>query len=61
MAEIAQRRGGNWCTAMLGRSFPGIRHVSTVDGWTLIVTDTRNLDPALPHRIVEERAATQAV
>ncbi|MEV7887457.1 hypothetical protein ACWD3I_25730 [Streptomyces sp. NPDC002817] len=59
MEEVAARRGGDWCTAVLGRRFPGIRHVSTVDGWMLIVADTKSLEPPLPPRIVEERQAAE--
>nr|WP_119589931.1 hypothetical protein [Streptomyces scabiei] len=59
MEEVAARRGGDWCTAVLGRSFPGLRHVSTVDGWMLIIGDTQGLEPPLPPRIVEERQAAE--
>lgn len=59
MEEVAARRGGDWCTAVLGRGFPGIRRVSTVDGWMLIVADERGLEPPLPPRIVEERQAAE--
>ncbi|MCG8971779.1 hypothetical protein [Streptomyces sp. CL12-4] len=59
MEEVARRRGHDWCTAVLGRSFPGIARSSGVDGWTLIVADELHLDPPLPPRIVEERKRRQ--
>ncbi|MGY4936239.1 hypothetical protein ACWD7T_35225 [Streptomyces sp. 900116325] len=59
MYEVASRRGGNWCTAVLGRDFPGIDYVSSVDGFTLIAADELALDPPLPTRIVEQRKRTQ--
>ncbi|MGA5127692.1 hypothetical protein ACPCAG_30875 [Streptomyces pseudogriseolus] len=59
MTEVATRRGADWCTAVLGRSFPGVTRISTVDGWTLIGADELNLDPPLPRRIAEEREADE--
>lgn len=59
MTEVATRRGADWCTAVLGRGFPGVTRISTVDGWTLIGADELNLDPPLPRRIVEEREAAE--
>lgn len=60
MSEVVQRRGGDWCTAVLGRSFPGLRYTDTVDGWMLLLADERGLDPALPDRIVKARQAEEA-
>lgn len=57
--EVARRRGGDWCVAVLGKSFPGVRSISTVDGWTLIVADERDLNPPLPTRILEDRKRAQ--
>lgn len=59
MYDVAARRGRDWCTAVLGRSFPGIDRVSSVDGWMLVAADELNLDPPLPRRIVEEREAAE--
>ncbi|MEU1592804.1 hypothetical protein ABZ468_08060 [Streptomyces sp. NPDC005708] len=59
MQEVAQRRGYDWCTAVLGFSYPGIMRISTPDGWTLIIADELRLDPPLPTRIVEERKAAE--
>jgi hypothetical protein len=59
MYEVAERRGRDWCTAVLGRHFPGIDYVSSVDGWTLITADELQLDPPLPTRIVEARRRSQ--
>ncbi|MFE1206292.1 hypothetical protein ACFW5V_31915 [Streptomyces sp. NPDC058762] len=56
MYEVAQRRGRDWCTAVLGHSFPGIDHSTSTDGWTLIVADELRLDPPLPDRVVRQRA-----
>lgn len=59
MYEVAARRGYDWCTAVLGRGFPGIDRVSSVDGWMLVSADELNIDPPLPRRIVEEREAAE--
>lgn len=59
MYEVAERRGYDWCTAVLGHSFPGVDRSSTVDGWTLIFADELRLDPPLPPRIVEQRKLRQ--
>ncbi|MFF4057691.1 hypothetical protein ACFYZ0_18280 [Streptomyces sp. NPDC001708] len=59
MTEVSARRGRDWCTAVLGRGFPGIDRVSSVDGWMLVAADELNLDPPLPRRIVEEREAVE--
>ncbi|CAM5236699.1 hypothetical protein [Streptomyces griseomycini] len=57
--EVARRRGGDWCAAVLGKGFPGAYALSTVDGWMLIVADERGLNPPLPARIVEDRRHAQ--
>jgi hypothetical protein len=36
MQDVIQRRGGDWCTAVLGRPFQGLRHTYSGDGWMLI-------------------------
>ncbi|MFJ4880170.1 hypothetical protein ACIP93_33850 [Streptomyces sp. NPDC088745] len=60
MEDVIQRRGGDWCTAVLGRHFPGLRHTPSVDGFTLLVADERGLEPELPESIVQARAAEKA-
>ncbi|MFB8120535.1 hypothetical protein ACFQ6U_13850 [Streptomyces sp. NPDC056465] len=60
MEDVIQRRGGDWCTAVLGRHFPGLRHTPSVDGFTLLVADERGLEPELPKSIVQARAAEKA-
>lgn len=57
--EVARRRGGDWCAAVLGMGFPGAYALSTVDGWMLIVADERDLNPPLPARILEDRKHAQ--
>ncbi|MEU2969066.1 hypothetical protein ABZ687_29315 [Streptomyces ardesiacus] len=56
MYEVAKRRGRDWCTAVLGHSFPGIDHSTSTDGWTLIVADELRLDPPLPDPVVRQRS-----
>jgi hypothetical protein len=60
MEDVVNRRGGDWCTAVLGRPFPGIRHVPSADGWMLILADERGIEPELPARIVEVRRVEEA-
>ncbi|MEV8344583.1 hypothetical protein [Streptomyces niveus] len=60
MEDVVQRRGADWCTAVLGRHFPGLRHTPSVDGFTLLVADERGLEPELPESIVKARAAEEA-
>ncbi|MGW0032991.1 hypothetical protein ACWDXD_24640 [Streptomyces sp. NPDC003314] len=60
MEDVVQRRGRDWCTAVLDRPFPGLDRVPSRDGWMLILADERGLEPALPDRIVQERRAAEA-
>lgn len=60
MEEVARRRGGAWCSAVLGRPYTGIRAISTTDAWMLLVADERGLNPPLPARMIAEREAQQA-
>ncbi|GAA2439578.1 hypothetical protein [Streptomyces glaucus] len=55
MQEVVQRRGGDWCTAVLGRPFRGLRSTGTREGWMLILADERGLTPELPARVLEDR------
>jgi hypothetical protein len=59
MYEVADRRGNDWCTAVLGHSFPGIDRSSSVDGWMLVLADAMELDPPLPPSVVEARKRRQ--
>ncbi|MFK0159166.1 hypothetical protein ACIQVK_44735 [Streptomyces sp. NPDC090493] len=60
MEDVVQRRGADWCTAVLGRHFPGLRRAPSEDGFLLIVADERGLEPDLPESIVKARAAEEA-
>lgn len=55
MEEVAGRRGYDWCSAVLGRGFPGVARVPGTEAWMLIVADERGLEPPLPQRIVDSR------
>lgn len=57
LTEIIGRRGHDWCTAVLGYPFPGLRHTPGSEAHMLVVADEENLRPPLPDRIVAERAA----
>lgn len=58
--DLVHRRGRDWCTAVLGHPYAGIRSTSHTDSCTLLVADERGLEPPLPPRIVEERKAREA-
>lgn len=60
MEDVVQRRGADWCTAVLGRHFPGLHRAPSEDGFMLIIADERGLTPELPERIVKARAAEEA-
>lgn len=55
-AEVVQRRGHDWATAILGYPFEGFRGVSRVQHQLLQLADQADLDPPLPAWIVEGRA-----
>ena len=55
LATLAVTRGTDWCTSVLGRSFPGIRGASTTEVFMLLVADERGLTPPLPPYIAESR------
>lgn len=57
--RVAAARGRDWCTAVLGTSFGGIRHVGTTDAQMLVVADGMGLDPPLPPHVLEGRRAHQ--
>ncbi|WP_328491276.1 hypothetical protein [Streptomyces zaomyceticus] len=56
MEDVIRHRGGDWCTAVLGRPFPGLGRVPSRDGWLLVLADERGLKPALPQFVVQARA-----
>lgn len=60
MNEVAERRGIDWCTAVLGYVFPGVGRISSVDGWMLVRADQMELDPPLPPSVVEARERRKA-
>ncbi|WP_331726280.1 hypothetical protein [Streptomyces sp. NBC_00470] len=60
MQDVIQRRGYDWCTAVLGRPFPGLRYAPSADGHMLVVADERGLEPELPQRIRQARAEEEA-
>ncbi|MER6616303.1 hypothetical protein [Streptomyces xantholiticus] len=55
MEAVAHRRGHNWCTAVIGRTFGGIAYTPSTDAFMLLVADGMGLEPPLPQRIVEAR------
>lgn len=55
--EVARRRGFDWCTAVVGRSYCGLRTVTSTEAELLVLADMRDLNPPLPPRIVADREA----
>jgi hypothetical protein len=55
-AAAAARRGSDWCTAVLGRPYPGPRRLTVVQGRLLELADEAGVDPPLPDWIVQARA-----
>lgn len=58
---IANRRGADWCTAVLGRPHGPYERRSHLEEYILIVADRENIDPALPEWIEQARAEGQRV
>lgn len=58
--EIARRRGNDWCTAVLGKSWAGIGRSTPLDCEILAVADRLGLDPPLPAEITAAREAAAA-
>ncbi len=54
---IVERRGHDWCTAVLGRPYELAARLSRVDCYLLIVADRAGIDPPLPDWIVQGREA----
>lgn len=57
MEEVAARRGHDWCTGVIGRSFAGVAHIPCADGFMLLIADRLDLEPPVPRRIAEEKRA----
>lgn len=55
MYAVAERRGSDWCTAVLGYGFSGIDRSTSVEGFVLILADELGITPPLPARIVQAR------
>lgn len=56
--HIANRRGGDWATAVIGRPYLGLRHITSVEAALIVAADAADIDPPLPQWLIEERAAT---
>jgi hypothetical protein len=55
-AAAVGRRGDDWCTAVLGFPFDGLRRLNAVQDQLLKLADEAGIDPPLPGWIVEARA-----
>lgn len=58
--HIADRRGWDWATAVLGRPFTGLRYISHVEARLIKLADEADIDPPLPGWLIAERAETAA-
>jgi hypothetical protein len=58
--HIADRRGWDWATAVLGRPFAGLRSISHTEARLLELADAADVAPALPDWLLAERAETAA-
>ncbi len=54
--DAVQRRGADWCTAVLGAPFTGQRHLTVVQDQLLKLADDAGIDPPLPNWIAQARA-----
>lgn len=50
---VVERRGYDWCTAVLGRPYGWTTRISVVEQYLLIEADRAGVDPPLPGWIVE--------
>lgn len=57
--EIAQRRGHDWCTAVLGKGWAGVSRSTPHDCEMLAVADRLDLEPPLPAQIAADRQAAR--
>lgn len=55
LEETIDRRGNDWCTAVLGYAYPGLRYISHTHAEVLRVADERGIEPPLPRYITEGR------
>lgn len=55
--EVVDRRGNDWCTAVLGRPFGFHTGISIHEQYLLIAADQLGVDPPLPDWIVEAHRA----
>lgn len=59
--DVVQRRGHDWCTAVLGRPYNGwASRVTVHEQYLLIAADQLDVDPPLPGWIVEGQQAAAA-
>jgi hypothetical protein len=56
---IVDRRGDDWCTAVLGRPFDITNRITVTEQYLLIAADRADIDPPLPDWIVEGRAESE--
>lgn len=56
--RIADRRGWDWATAVLGRPFNGLRSISHTEARLIELADAAGVDPPLPEWLLAERAET---
>lgn len=54
--RVSRAHGHDWCTAVLGRSWAGVRSVSVVEATMLVLADQDGLNPPLPAKVLEHRA-----
>jgi hypothetical protein len=58
--HIADRRGWDWATAVLGRPFNGLRSISHTEARLIELADAAGVTPPLPDWLLAERAESAA-
>jgi hypothetical protein len=58
-AAAVRRRGADWCTAVLGVPFTGLRHLTVVQDQLLTLADQAGIDPPLPDWIAQAHAESE--
>lgn len=58
-APVVDRRGADWCTAVLGRPYSVFARRTVHEQYLLIAADQVDIDPPLPDWITEGRKAAQ--
>jgi hypothetical protein len=58
--QVVAQRGYDWCTAVLGFHFTGLRRINSTEAELLLLADCAGIDPPLPARIVAWRAEDAA-